>query len=193
MSFVPAGVITRRNSPASTWISMSSRSGRRCRTACLKVSRPLPRAAIRACGPTTDRVSPLRGSTWNSPTISRTSMGGTPFKLGADETGYKIWNRVPSAANVTGFFGFTGSWTGNSGWPNLPHSNGNSFADFLLGTANSSQTSATGAYASWLYTRYWGFYGQDTWQATPRLTHHLRFAIRVSDSLALPDSTDHVL
>jgi hypothetical protein len=96
--------------------------------------------------------------------------GRHTIHAGADETGYKMWNRIPSAANVTGFFGFTGSWTGNSGWPNLPHSNGNGFADFLLGTANSSQTSATGAYASWLYTRYWGLYAQDTWQATPRLT-----------------------
>ncbi len=96
--------------------------------------------------------------------------GRHTIQAGADETGYKMWNRVPSAANVTGFFGFNGSWTGNSGWPDLPHSNGNSFADFLLGTATSSQTSATGAYASWLYTRYWGFYAQDTWQASPRLT-----------------------
>ena len=96
--------------------------------------------------------------------------GRHTIHAGADETGYKMWNRVPSAANVTGFFGFTGSWTGNSGWPDLPRSNGNGFADFLLGTANSSQTSATGAYASWLYTRYWGFYAQDTWQASPRLT-----------------------
>jgi Carboxypeptidase regulatory-like domain len=96
--------------------------------------------------------------------------GRHTIQMGADETGYKMWNRVPSAANVTGFFGFNGSWTANSGWPNLTHSNGNSFADFLLGTASSSQTSATGAYASWLYTRYWGFYAQDTWQATPRLT-----------------------
>jgi len=75
--------------------------------------------------------------------------GRHTIHAGADETGYKMWNRVPSGANVTGFFGFTGSWTGNSGWPSLPHSNGNSFADFLVGAANSSQTSATGAYASW--------------------------------------------
>lgn len=96
--------------------------------------------------------------------------GRHTLQAGIDETGYKMWNRIPSASNVTGAFGFTGSWTGNSGWPNLPRSNGNSFADFLLGTANSSRTTATGAYAAWLYTRYWGTYVQDTWQASPGLT-----------------------
>ncbi|HEY5330597.1 MAG TPA: TonB-dependent receptor [Acidobacteriaceae bacterium] len=92
------------------------------------------------------------------------------LQAGLDETGYKVWNRIPSAANVTGAFSFTGSWTGNSGWPGQPHSAGNAFADFLIGTAKSSQTSATGDYASWLYARYWGVYVQDTWQVSPRLT-----------------------
>jgi len=32
--------------------------------------------------------------------------GRHTIQRGADETGYKMWNRVPSAANVTGFFGF---------------------------------------------------------------------------------------
>ena len=98
--------------------------------------------------------------------------GRHTIQAGIDETGYKIWNRVPSNANtaLTGAFGFNGEWTANRGWPGLPHSNGNAFADFLLGTANTSATSALGAYAEWMYTRYWGFYAQDTWQVSPRLT-----------------------
>lgn len=97
--------------------------------------------------------------------------GKHTIQAGADETGYKMFNRADAAGALPGAFGFTGTWTGNSSWPNLPHSNGNSFADFLLGTANSSQTSATGAWGpGWTYSRYWGFYAQDTWQATPRLT-----------------------
>lgn len=92
------------------------------------------------------------------------------FQAGIDETGYKVWNPVPASANLTGAFGFNGNWSGNAGWPGLAHSAGNSFADFLMGVANSSQTSASGVYAKWIYARYWGIYGQDTWQASPRLT-----------------------
>jgi hypothetical protein len=98
--------------------------------------------------------------------------GRHTIQAGIDETGYKMWNRVPSNPNtaLTGAFGFNGQWTGNRGWPGLPHSNGNGFADFLLGTANTSATSALGDYAQWLYARYWGFYAQDTWQVSPHLT-----------------------
>lgn len=104
--------------------------------------------------------------------------GRHTIQAGIDETGYKMWNRVPSDANtnLTGAFGFNGEWTGNRGWPGQPHSNGNAFADFLLGTSQTSATSALGSYAEWLYTRYWGSYVQDTWQASSRLT--LIFGLR---------------
>jgi len=92
------------------------------------------------------------------------------FQFGMDEIGYKLSYRVPSVANVTGAFTSTGNWTGNAGQPNQPHSAGNAFADFLIGVGTSSQTSAQGAYASELYSRDWGVYAQDTWQATPNLT-----------------------
>ena len=36
---------------------------------------------------------------------------------------------------------FNGAWTGNKGWPNQPSSQGNAFADFLLGTAAIHATS----------------------------------------------------
>lgn len=97
--------------------------------------------------------------------------GRHTIHVGADETGYKMYNRSDAAGSLTGAFDFNGAWTGNSGWPNLPHSNGNGFADFLLGTARRSQTSAMGAFGpGFAYSRYWGFYAQDTWQAAPRLT-----------------------
>jgi hypothetical protein len=96
--------------------------------------------------------------------------GSHTFEAGLDETGYKISSRVPSTGSATGSFTLTGTWTGNHGWPGHPQSNGNAFADFLLGTANSDTTAPVGAFAAPIYSRDWGMYAQDTWQATPRLT-----------------------
>ena len=170
MSFVQAGVITRRNSRGvnldfDVKIALAADAGQLVQRSSHDHGQWLYGSVVRLRnGSETPRLDVEFADDFTH------IHGRHTIHAGADETGYKMWNRVPSAANVTGFFGFTGSWTGNSGFPNLAHSNGNSFADFLLGTANSSQTSATGAYASWLYTRYWGFYAQDTWQASPRLT-----------------------
>lgn len=116
------------------------------------------------------------------------------IQAGIDETGYKVWDRVPSVNNVTGAFTSTGNWTGNAGWKTTatsPHSGGNAFADFLLGVGTSSQTSATGAFATWFYTRYWGVYAQDTWQASPRLTliYGLRFEYQTPWHQRTPQET----
>ena len=118
-------------------------------------------------------------------------QGRHNFQAGIDETGYKVWDRVPSVNNVTGAFTSTGNWTGNAGWPSQPHSAGNAFADFLLGVGTSSQTSATGSFASWFYTRYWGAYAQDTWQASPRLTliYGLRFEYQTPWHQHIPQQT----
>jgi hypothetical protein len=104
------------------------------------------------------------------------------FQAGMDEIGYKLWYRVPSVANVTGAFTSTGNWTGNAGWPTQPHSAGNAFADFLIGVGTSAQTSAQGEYASYLFSRDWGVYAQDTWQISPRLTliYGLRYEYQTS-------------
>ena len=65
--------------------------------------------------------------------------GRHTFKFGIDETGYKNYTRQGGQAltGVTitplGSFAFNGQWTGNKGWPNQPSSQGNAFADFLLG------------------------------------------------------------
>lgn len=97
-------------------------------------------------------------------------VGRHTIQAGIDETGYKISSRVPSTGNAMGAFVFDGRWTGNRGWPGSPSSVGNSFADFLLGVANSATTNRVGKFSSMVYCRDWGLYVQDTWQATPRLT-----------------------
>jgi hypothetical protein len=103
-------------------------------------------------------------------------QGRHTIEAGIDETGYKINTRVPSTGSATGSFSFNGKWTGNAGWPGLPHSSGNAFADFLLGDASGSTTAPVGAYAKNIYSRDWGAYVQDTWQATPKMT--LIFGLR---------------
>lgn len=140
--------------------------------------------------------------------------GRHTFKFGVDETGYKNYVRQggpalsASLGNPLGTFGFTGVWTGNKGWPGQSSSQGNAFADFLLGTASSSN------YAGPIteivtYSRDWEFYAQDTYQFNSRLTlnYGLRYVYqspwsvrdnRVSyldlanNKLALPQNSDTV-
>lgn len=89
------------------------------------------------------------------------------IKAGVDESGYKTYNR--SGFGPLGSFAFSGVWTGNKGWPGQPQSQGNAFADFLLGTANTAALGTVGSSAV-LYNRDWEAYGQDTWQVSQRLT-----------------------
>jgi hypothetical protein len=93
--------------------------------------------------------------------------GKHTIKAGIDETGYKQYIRNPKGR--LGSFSFSGQWTGDKGWPGVPHTVGNSFADFLLGTANST-VSGPVASDEIMYSRDWEGYAQDTWQATHRLT-----------------------
>ncbi len=108
-------------------------------------------------------------------------LGRHTFKLGADETGYKNYIRQggpalsASLGNPLGTFTFNGAWTGNKGWPNEPNSQGNAFADFLLGDAIS--TNFAGPLTEIVtYSRDWEFYAQDTFQANPKLT--LNYGVR---------------
>ncbi len=94
--------------------------------------------------------------------------GRHTFKFGANITTYK--SSQPNPGAPLGTFTFNGQWTGNKGWPGQPQSQGNAYADFLLGVAN---TSASGyaaqidpVYHSWDYE----FFLQDTWQASSKLT-----------------------
>src|SRR5579885_2642216 len=101
--------------------------------------------------------------------------GRHTFKAGILETGYKF--RVPGSdghltiqlGSYNGGFGATGSWTGGKGWPGVNPSQGNAFADFLLGDLSSTNY-ATVVNSTLLSSRDWEWYAQDTWQATPRLT-----------------------
>lgn len=108
-------------------------------------------------------------------------LGRHTFKFGADETGYKTYIRQGGPAlsaalgNPLGTFSFTGAWTGNKGWPGQGSSQGNAFADFLLGTANS--TNYAGPLTEIVtYSRNWEFYAQDTYQLTSKLT--LNYGVR---------------
>ena len=107
--------------------------------------------------------------------------GKHTLKFGAIETGYKNYIKQGGPAlsaqlgNPLGTFGFSGTWTGNKGWPGQPTSQGNAFADFLLGTANS--TNFAGPLTEIVtYSRDWEFYAQDTFQVTPKLT--LNYGVR---------------
>jgi hypothetical protein len=93
--------------------------------------------------------------------------GGHTIKAGVSLAGY-AWG-VPSPFAALPSFSFSGQWTGNKGWPGQPQSQGNAFADFLLGVANSSSTSAPGHDVKFSDRNY-EFYVQDTWQAARRLT-----------------------
>jgi hypothetical protein len=107
--------------------------------------------------------------------------GRHTFKFGLDETGYKNYIRQggpalsASLGNPLGTFTFDGRWTGNRGWPGRPSSQGNSFADFLLGTANT--TNFAGPLTEIVtYSRNWEFYAQDTFQVNSKLT--LNYGLR---------------
>lgn len=94
--------------------------------------------------------------------------GRHTFKFGIDATGYKNYGPNPNAP--LGSFTFNGQWTGGKGWSGLTPSQGNAFADFLLGDANQSTTGTAGAFEAVYASHEVDLYGQDTWQATPRLT-----------------------
>ncbi|HYL35072.1 MAG TPA: TonB-dependent receptor, partial [Bryobacteraceae bacterium] len=107
--------------------------------------------------------------------------GRHTFKFGVDETGYKNYTRQGGEALTgttvipLGSFNFTGQWTGNKGWPGQPNSQGNAFADFLLGLP--SATNFAGPQTDYqVTTRNWEFYGQDTFQVTSKLT--LNYGVR---------------
>ncbi len=100
--------------------------------------------------------------------------GRHTFKAGASSGTYKSYAPNPNAP--LGSFSFSGQWTGNRGWPGRPTSQGNAFADFLLGTANSSSTGFAGVFEGVYWSWDTEFYAQDTWQVTPRLTAY--FGVR---------------
>jgi outer membrane receptor protein involved in Fe transport len=113
-----------------------------------------------------------------------TCAGGTPSSSGWTQAyrqevrqgGLKL---TAPLGNPLGTFNFSGQWTGNQGWPGQPHSQGNAFADFLLGTADSSNYGIAPTDIQ-IGSSDWEFYAQDTWQATPKLT--LNFGLRYNTS-----------
>ena len=94
--------------------------------------------------------------------------GRHTLKFGADIATYKSYQPNPNAP--LGTFSFSGQWTGNKGWPGQPQSQGNAYADFLLGTANISTSGNPNKLAAVYWCWDYNFYAQDTWQATPHTT-----------------------
>jgi hypothetical protein len=101
--------------------------------------------------------------------------GRHTFKFGADEAGTKIYQ--PNWGGSLGSFTFSGQWTAGKGWSRagVTPSAGNGFADFLLGDPSADSLSPPGVLGRNLYDRQWALYGQDTWQATSRLTVYYGF------------------
>ena len=89
------------------------------------------------------------------------------IKAGAQATTYKSYGPNPNAP--LGTFNFSGQWTGNKGWPTAGQSQGNAYADFLLGTVNSTATGYAGVFSGVYWNWDTEFYVQDTWQASPKL------------------------
>jgi hypothetical protein len=89
-------------------------------------------------------------------------------KFGVMTSTYKSY--APNPFAPLGGFSFSGKWTGGNGVPGVAKSNGNAFADFLLGTANSSSTGMAGVSESVYWDWDTEFYAQDTWQANSKTT-----------------------
>ncbi|MCC7497835.1 MAG: TonB-dependent receptor [Bryobacterales bacterium] len=99
------------------------------------------------------------------------TVGGHSLKLGADLRIYRetIW----SFGSATPQFNFDATYTSGplDNSPTSPNSIGQGFAAFLLGIP-------TGGFADWndsqaIQSTYYGFYVQDNWRATSRLTLNL--------------------
>ncbi len=80
------------------------------------------------------------------------------IKFGADAIHTQIVD--PYANNSRGTYQFNGQWTGNS------------YADFLLGYLQ-NDSRLLGVNTNHLLTTSYGFFGQDDWKVTPRLTLNL--------------------
>jgi len=92
----------------------------------------------------------------------------------------------PSVNDDKGFFNFANVWTaacplGNAACASamsaggITDPGGNGFADYLLGAAQQDVLNVSASdYAG--YQRYYGFYAQDSWRVTPKLT--LNYGLR---------------
>ena len=95
------------------------------------------------------------------------TKGAHQLKMGGSWSLYKKKQQL--FGTTQGAFGFAGD---NGGTVNAASFTGNSFADFLLGTANSYSELAVQDVRTWPNVS-WGAYVQDDWRATSRLTLNL--------------------
>jgi hypothetical protein len=112
------------------------------------------------------------------------AKGRHQMKLGVEITERR--NYYPSAFNDKGYFNFENIWTaacpsGNAACASamsaggITNPGGNAFADYLLGAARQDLlTVSANNYQG--NQRYYGFYAQDSWRVTPKLT--LNYGLR---------------
>jgi hypothetical protein len=90
------------------------------------------------------------------------------YKFGAEMVQQIMTNR--SSSSTAGVYNFTERGTGS---PNLPGS-GAGYASFLLGDVNDASITTPRSVKT--TARRWGFYAQDSWRVTPKLT--LNYGLR---------------
>jgi hypothetical protein len=116
--------------------------------------------------------------------------GRHSFKFGGEFRSTNL-DRV-QGAGYSGTFGFSGVYTQQ--FPNVASSSqttGNSFASFLLGYA--LQQAAGPVTPENVLAPYWGFYVQDDWQVSRRLTLTLGVRWELFDGPYYPDGPDQPL
>ncbi len=88
--------------------------------------------------------------------------GRHTFKAGVLANLIAVWGKSSTNSSVLGTFATDGRYTGNA------------FADFLMGYLSSS-VRAKPSQANFVNYEQYGFYGQDDWQVSPRLTLNFGF------------------
>jgi Carboxypeptidase regulatory-like domain len=102
----------------------------------------------------------LQGLTW--------IKGKHEFKMGWDMR--RLETLAHDLANTNGTYIFARNETAN---PAATGTTGNSFASFLLGLPDSANATATPVQNAEIRYQYYGFYFQDNWKVSPKLTLNL--------------------
>jgi len=123
--------------------------------------------------------------------------GRHQMRLGAEITERRHY--YPNSQNDKGYFNFQDTWTaacplGNAACTSamssagITNSGGNAFADYLLGAAQQDLLILNGStYRG--YQRYYGFYAQDSWRATSKLTLNYGLRYEYWSPWLVPDNT----
>jgi hypothetical protein len=111
--------------------------------------------------------------------------GKHSFKFGGDlsRTRYNVLNGTVTRSRITE----TGQYT-TSGQPGAPTVTANNVADFMLGLFSQTEAQVGEPLAN-MRNVYMGFYFQDSWKLTPRLT--INYGLRWEDQIPYKDKYDN--